>query len=96
MAFTPATRARIVYDLSFGLPPFGHDLVTQCLHVHGWSQAKELSPEALFPGRRLPAIALAQARRAGLLAREKSPSSVPLWRIFNQASSGRHNAEQIN
>jgi hypothetical protein len=45
---------------------------------------KKLSPEseALFPGRRLPAIALAQARRAGLPAREKSPSSVssvPLW-----------------
>jgi hypothetical protein len=38
--------------------------------------------EALFPGNRLPAIALAQARRAGLPAREKTPSSVisvPLW-----------------
>jgi hypothetical protein len=49
--------------------PFGHDLVHRWLHVNGWRQAKELSPEALFPGRRLP-------------AREKTPSSVisvPLW-----------------
>jgi hypothetical protein len=64
--------------------PYGHDLVTRWLDVNGWSQAKELSPEAeaLFPGRRLPAIALAQARRAGLPAREKTTSSaysVPLW-----------------
>ncbi len=66
--------------------PFGHDLVHRWLHVNGWRQDKELAPqaEALFPGRRLP-------------AREKSPSSVssvPLWFIFNQASSGRHSAEQ--
>jgi len=65
--------------------PFGQDLVHRLLDVNGWRQAKELSPkaEALFPGRRLP-------------AREKSPSSVssvPLWFIFNQASSGRHNEE---
>jgi hypothetical protein len=51
--------------------PCGHDLVTRWLDVNGWSQAKELSPEAeaLFPGRRLP-------------TREKLPtsvSSVPLW-----------------
>ena len=51
--------------------PGGHDLLTRWLDVNGWSQAKELSPEAeaLFPGRRLP-------------AREKTPSSVssvPLW-----------------
>jgi len=40
------------------------------------------SRRLLFPGRRLPAIALAQARRAGLPAREKpssSVASVPLW-----------------
>jgi hypothetical protein len=51
--------------------PCGHDLLTAWLHVNGWIQAKELSPEAeaLFPGRRLP-------------AREKTTSSVisvPLW-----------------
>jgi len=51
--------------------PCGHDLVTWWLHINGWIQAKEFSPEAeaLFPGRRLP-------------AREKTPSSVisvPLW-----------------
>jgi len=34
------------------------------------------SRRLLFPGRRLPAIALAQARRAGLPAREKPSSSV--------------------
>jgi hypothetical protein len=65
--------------------PYGHDLVTWWHDVNGWSQAKELSPEAeaLFPGRRLP-------------AREKTPFSVfsvPLWWIFNQASLGRYNTE---
>ena len=34
--------------------PCGHDLVIRWLDVNGWSQAKELSPEAeaLFPGQR--------------------------------------------
>jgi hypothetical protein len=55
--------------------PCGHDLVHRRSYANGWSQAKELSPqaEALFPGRRLP-------------AREKTTSSVysvPLWYIFN-------------
>jgi hypothetical protein len=57
--------------LGFLQSPCGHDFLHRWLHASGWSQAKELSPEAeaLFPGRRLP-------------AREKttsSVSSVPLW-----------------
>ena len=42
--------------------PCGHHLITRSLRVNSWSQSKKFSPEALFPGRRLP-------------AREKPPSS---------------------
>ena len=47
--------------------PCGHDLVTGLLHINGWSQAKELSPkaEALFPGRRQPAIASRSGEAGG-------------------------------
>ncbi len=58
--------------------PSGQFLCKQQPYLEQCSIAEVLPPtaEALFPGRRLPAITLAQARRAGLPAREKSISSV--------------------